>query len=63
MLRGLDINKPTDLERITGKSESLKPMNGYFMSEEGRDRIKNTDMVIETNNFLRTGRDFFWWIS
>ncbi len=58
LLRGFDVRHATDFERTVLSVRGLRAMDGYFMSEAGRERVAGTKGVFETNTMYRSGGDF-----
>lgn len=58
LLRGFEVRSATDFEQVLRAIEGFRPMNGYFMSEKGRDPVKGTGYVFDTNTFFISGGDF-----
>jgi alpha-ketoglutarate-dependent taurine dioxygenase len=58
LLRGFKIRSAGDFEEVLSAIQGFRPMNGYFMSEKGRDPVKGTAYVFDTSTFFISGGDF-----
>ena len=58
LLRGFKVRSPADFEDALSAIQGFRPMNGYFMSEQGRDPVKGTGYVDDTSTFFISGGDF-----
>jgi alpha-ketoglutarate-dependent taurine dioxygenase len=58
LLRGFQVGSPQDFESILSAIPGFRPMKGYFMAELGRDPVKGTGYVFDTNTFFISGGDF-----
>jgi alpha-ketoglutarate-dependent taurine dioxygenase len=58
LLRGFKIASPQEFEDILSAIPGFSPMKGYFMAELGRDPVKGTGYVFDTNTFFISGGDF-----
>lgn len=58
LLRGFDVTSAPDFEAVLTAWRGFRPMSNYFMSEMGRDPVKGTTCVFETNALIKTGGEF-----
>ena len=58
LLRGFELKQDRDCEELVLSIKNMRPMDGYFLSELGRDRIPNTRYMFYTNTFYKTGGSF-----
>ena len=58
LLRGFKVASSHDFEDVLSAIPGFRPMNGYFMAELGRDPVKGTGYVFDTNTFFISGGDF-----
>jgi alpha-ketoglutarate-dependent taurine dioxygenase len=58
LLRGFQVASSRDFEDVLSAMQGFRPMKGYFMAELGRDPVKGTDHVFDTNTFFISGGDF-----
>ncbi len=58
LLRGFHVASPQDFEDVLSAMQGFRPMKGYFMAELGRDPVKGTGYVFDTNTFFISGGDF-----
>jgi alpha-ketoglutarate-dependent taurine dioxygenase len=58
LLRGFKVRSAQDFEEVLASIQGFRPMKGYFMSEQGRDPVKGTTSVFETNALIKTGGEF-----
>lgn len=58
LLRGFEITSAHDFEAVLCALQGFRPMSNYFMAEQGRDPVKGTRCVFETNTLIKTGGEF-----
>jgi alpha-ketoglutarate-dependent taurine dioxygenase len=58
LLRGFQVASPHEFEDVLSAIPGFRPMKGYFMAELGRDPVKGTGYVFDTNTFFISGGDF-----
>jgi alpha-ketoglutarate-dependent taurine dioxygenase len=58
LLRGFEVRSARDFEAVLSALQGFRPMSDYFMSEMGRDPVKGTTCVFETNALIKTGGEF-----
>ena len=58
LLRGFQVGSPREFEDVLSAVPGFRPMKGYFMAELGRDPVKGTGFVFDTNTFFISGGDF-----
>jgi len=58
LLRGFKVASSRDFEEVLSALPGFRPMKGYFMAELGRDPVKGTGYVFDTNTFFISGGDF-----
>ena len=58
LLRGFKVASSRDFEDVLSAVPGFRPMKGYFMAELGRDPVKGTGYVFDTNTFFISGGDF-----
>lgn len=58
VFRGFDVYMEQDFEAALLSLQPKSPMPGYFLQEEGRDRIPGTRYVFATNTKIKTGGGF-----
>jgi alpha-ketoglutarate-dependent taurine dioxygenase len=58
LLRGFEVTSAHDFEAVLASLQGFRPMSNYFMAEMGRDPVKGTSCVFETNALIKTGGEF-----
>jgi alpha-ketoglutarate-dependent taurine dioxygenase len=59
LFRGFEVSSERDFEETMRSIRGLRPMNGYFMSERGRDLVDEASSVLYTNKYARLGANPF----
>ncbi|MFO0758587.1 MAG: TauD/TfdA family dioxygenase [Byssovorax sp.] len=58
LFRGFAVEKARQFEAAIKSIEGVVPMQRYFMPEEGRDLVDDTESVFFTNRYMKTGGSF-----